>query len=61
MKLKMYRHSNQNIICTIFSLLESKLVNYGIDRARHYGGNLENTSIVELFQNPKKIFVRFAK
>ena len=61
MKLKMYRHLNQNIICTIFSLLESKLVNYGRDRARHYVGNLENTSIVEIFQNPKKIFVRFAK
>ena len=61
MKLKIYRHSNQNTLCTICSLLESKLVIYGVDRARHYGGNLGGTSIVELFQNPKKTFVRFAK
>ena len=31
-------------------LLESKLIEYGIDRAKYHGGDLERTSIVRMFQ-----------
>ena len=31
-------------------LLESKLIEYGIDREKYHGGDLEGTSIVRMFQ-----------
>ena len=40
-------------------LLESKLIEYGIDRAKYHGGDLEGTSIVRMFQNTNEIFNQF--
>ena len=39
--------------------MESKLIEYGIDRAKYHGGNLEGTSIVRMFQNANEIFNQF--
>ena len=39
--------------------MESKLIEYGIDRAKYHGDDLEGTSIVRLFQNSDKIFKQF--
>ena len=40
-------------------LLESKLIEYGIDRAKYHGGDLEGTSIVRMFQNSNESFTQF--
>ena len=40
-------------------ILESKLIEYGIDREKYYGGYLEETSIVRMFQNSNEIFNQF--
>ena len=40
-------------------LLESKLIEYGIDRTKYHGGDLEGTSIVRMFQNANEIFNQF--
>ena len=36
------------------------LLDFGIDRVRNHGGDLERTSIVWLFQNNDKIFKEFS-
>ena len=41
------------------NILEAKLVEFGIDRARYHGGYLEVTSITRLFQNADNIFKQF--
>ena len=41
-------------------ILEAKLVEFGIDRARYHGGDLEVTSIIRLFQNADNIFKQFS-
>ena len=40
-------------------LLESKLIEYGIDRSKYHDGDLEGTSIVRIFQNANEIFKQF--
>ena len=40
-------------------ILESKLIEHGIDRAKYHGGDLEGTSIVRIFQNSNEIFTQF--
>ena len=37
-------------------LLESKLIEYGIDREKYHGGDLEGTSIVRIFKKSNEIF-----
>ena len=39
--------------------MESKIIEYGIDRAKYHGGDLEGTSIVRMFQNSNEIFNQF--
>ena len=39
--------------------MESKLVEYGIDRAKFHGSDLEGTSFVRMFQNSNEIFKQF--
>ena len=39
--------------------MKSKLIEYGIDRAKYQGGDLEGTSIVRIFQNSNEIFNQF--
>ena len=40
-------------------LLESNLIEYGIDREKYHDGDLEETSIVRMFQNANEIFNQF--
>ena len=47
--LKNHRSSNNKHSKSIANILEAKLVEFGIDRARYHGGDLEETSIVRLF------------
>ena len=44
---------------SITLIFESKLIEYGIDRANYHGGDLEGTSIVRMFQNSNEIFNQF--
>ena len=41
---------------TIANILEVKLVEADVDRARYHCGALEGTSIIRLFQNVNNIF-----
>ena len=41
--------------------MDSTLVSFGIDRARYHGGDLEETSILSLFQNSNKSIHAFQK
>ena len=36
------------------------MVEFGIDRGRYHGGDLEGTSIIRLFQNADNIFKQFS-
>ena len=58
--IKHNRSSNNKHSKSIANILEAKLVEFGIDRARYHGGDLEGTSIVWLFQNANKIFNQFS-
>ena len=51
-----YRLSNGKNPNVITKILEAKLVDFVIDRARYHCGDLEGNSIVRLFQNTNKIF-----
>ena len=42
------------------NVLEAKLVEFAIDRARYHGGHLEETWIIRLFQNADNIFKQFS-
>ena len=57
--IKDYRLFNNKNSKSIANILEAKLVEFGIDRARYHGGDLEGTSIIRLFQNANKIFNQF--
>ena len=54
--MKNYRLSNNKNYKSITKMLEIKLVEFGIDKARYHGGFLEGTSIIRLFQNADNIF-----
>ena len=54
--IKTYRSSDNKNSKTTANILEAKLVEFGIDRARYHGGDLEGTSIIRLFQNVDNIF-----
>ena len=54
--IKNYRSSNNIHSKLITNILEAKLVEFGIDRARYHGGDLEGTSIIRFFQNADNIF-----
>ena len=58
--IKNYRSLNNIHFKPITNILETKLVEFGIDRARYHGGDLEGTSIIRLFQNVGKIFNKFS-
>ena len=58
-KINTYRSSHENNSKSITHILEAKLVEFGIDRARYHGGYLEGTSVVRLFQNSEKFFKQF--
>ena len=58
--IKDYRLFNNKNSKSIANILEAKLVEFGIDRARYHGGDLEGTSIIRLFQNANKIFNQFS-
>ena len=47
--IKNYRSLNNIHSKPITNILEAKLVESGIDRARYHGGDLEGTSIITLF------------
>ena len=49
--IKSYRMSNGKRPNRITKILETRLIDSGIKRARYHGGNLDQTSIVRLFQN----------
>ena len=51
-KKKIKEKPSKNLIF----ILESKLIEYGIDRVKYHGGDLEGTSIVRMFQNSNEIF-----
>ena len=55
-KIKSYRSSHNKNSKIITSILKATLVEFGINRARYYGGDLEGTSNVWFFQNLEKIF-----
>ena len=54
--IKNHCSSNNKHSKSITNILEAKLVEFGIYRARYHGGDLEGTSIVRLFQNADNIF-----
>ena len=54
--IKNHRSSNNKHSKSITKFLEAKLVEFGIDRGRYHGGDLEGTSIIRLFQNADNIF-----
>ena len=54
--IKNYRSSNNKNFKSITKMLEAKLVESGIDRARYYDGDLEGTLIIRLFHNTDNIF-----
>ena len=58
--IKPYRLSNGKNSNTITKILEAKLVEFEIDRARYHSVDLEGTSIARLFQNAEKIFKQFS-
>ena len=55
-----HRSSNNKHSKSITNVLEAKLVEFGINRARYHGGDLEGTSIIRLFQNADNIFKQFS-
>ena len=57
----LYRTSHGKNPNTITKIIEPKLVEFRIDKARYHGGDLEGTLIVWLFQNSDKIFKEFSK
>ena len=57
--IKTYCLSNGKHPNIINKILEVKLIDFGIDRARCHGGDLKGTSIVRLFQNADKKFKEF--
>ena len=59
-EIKDYRLLHNKTSKSIANILEAKLVEVGIDRARYHGGDLEGTSIIRLFQNANKIFNQFS-
>ena len=58
--IKNHRISNNKHSKSITNILEAKLLEFGFDRARYHGGDLEGTSIVRLFQNVDNIFNQFS-
>ena len=58
--IKNYRSSNNKKSKSITKILEAKLVEFGIDRAKYHGGDLEETSIIRLCQNSDNIFKHFS-
>ena len=59
-KINTYRSSHEKNSKSITNILEAKLVEFGIDRARYHGGDLEGTSVVRIFQNSEKMFKQFS-
>ena len=57
---KSHRSSHGKNSVTITHILDAKLVEFGIDRARYHGDGLEGISIVWLFQNSENIFKQFS-
>ena len=53
---KRYRLPKGESSKTITQFLKTKLVDFGIDRVRYHDGDLEGTSIIQLFQNADKRF-----
>ena len=58
MNTKNHSSSSNKHPKSITNILEAKLVEFGIDKAR-YPGDLEETSIIRLFQNADNIFKYF--
>ena len=58
--IKNYRSSNNKHSKPITNILEAVLVKLVINRAKYYGGDLEGTSIIKLFQNADNIFKQFS-
>ena len=58
--IKNYSSSNNKPLKSITNIFEAKLVEFGIDRAKYHGGDLEGTSIIRLFQNANNIFKQFS-
>ena len=58
--IKDHRSSNNKYSKSIANILEAKLAEFGIDRARYHDGDLEGTSIIRLFQNANKVFNQFS-
>ena len=58
--IKNYSSSNNKHLKSITNIFEAKLVEFGIDRAKYHGGDLEGTSIIRLFQNANNIFKQFS-
>ena len=58
--VKNYRSSNNKHSKSITNVLEAKLVEFEIDRARYRDGDLEGTSIIRLFKNADNIFKQFS-
>ena len=59
-KINTYRSSHENNSKSITHILEAKLVEFGIDRAKYHGSDLEETSVIRLFQNSEKFFKQFS-
>ena len=57
--LKKYRKGNGRKCDSLTTLTDSTLVSFGIDRPRYHGDDLEETSIIKLFQNTNNIFQVF--
>ena len=54
--IKTYRSNNGRKYTSLTSLMDSTLISFEIDRERYHGGDLEGTSIINLFQNCNKSF-----
>ena len=59
--IKNYRLSDGKNLNTITKILETKIVDFGINRAMYQRGNLEGTFSVIIFQNIDKIFKEFSR
>ena len=58
--IKNHRSSKNKHSISITNILEAKLVEFVIDRARYHGGVLQGTSIIRIFQNETNIFKQFS-
>ena len=54
-----YRNDNRRKYDSLTTFMDPSVVSFRIDRTRYYGGDLEGTSIIKIFQNANNMFQAF--